>query len=131
MRKLDDMILYPLLRKSQVFSGLFRRPCWILQQCNGYQPRRIAQVDRKRPYFFTSFFTSRTRFFTSFFSSFLRCVSLGALISLVFRGFSPLLGVWRDWRDSGAIRFQLVPRLPSFANKDEHALTRQFAKFPA
>ena len=120
MRKLDDMILYPLLRKSQVFSGLFRRPCWILQQCNGYQPRRIAQVDRKRPYFFTSFF-----------SSFLGCVSLGSLISLVFRGFSPLLGVWRDWRDSGAIRFQLVPRLPSFANKDEHALTRQFAKFPA
>ncbi len=30
MRKLDDMILYPLLRKSQVFSGLFRRPCRIL-----------------------------------------------------------------------------------------------------
>ena len=83
----------------------------------------------------TSFFSSRTRFFTSFFSSFLGCVSLGALISLVFRGFSPLLGVWRDWRDSGAIQSWLVPhrnrtRPPVAKQRRSRGATETFAVRP-
>ena len=45
----------------------------------------------------------------------------------VVRRLARLARLARFWRDSGAIRFQLVPGLPSLAHKNEHALMRQFA----
>ena len=50
---------------------------------------------------------------------------IGLEFSLVFLGFCVLFGVWRDWRDSGAIRFEFVSRLPSLAHENEHAFMRQ------
>ena len=50
---------------------------------------------------------------------------IGLEFSLVFLGFCLLFDVWRDWRDSGAIRFQLVSGLSPLAHKNEHAFMRQ------
>ena len=50
---------------------------------------------------------------------------IGLEFSLVFLGFCLLFDVWRGWRDSGAIRFQLVSGLSPLAHKNEHAFMRQ------
>ena len=54
-----------------------------------------------------------------------------SVFSLDLFVFSPAFRPCPDFGAIGAIRFQLVPRLPSLAHKNEHALMRQFAKFPA
>ena len=60
---------------------------------------------------------------------------IGLEFSLVFLGFCVLFGVRRDWRDSGAIRFQFVPhrdraRPPVAKQRRSRGATETFAARP-